>query len=141
LPARALYALLTGRVNVIGDGFNGKLDEDTKKYSLNGTAIQRNRAVSFGFYVQDYFKLRPNLSLNMGVRWEPQLAPVHKNAVYIRPTFEGLFGISGPGNLFLGSVGRKVTAYVPLMTRPSRSTMTATSVEPTAPGRSSRTRC
>lgn len=113
--ARALYALLTGRVNVIGDTFNGKLNEETKKYSLAGNAIQRNRAVSFGFYVQDYFKLRPNLSLNMGVRWEPQLAPVHKNGVYIRPTFAGLFGISGPGNLFTpGASAGKATAYVPV---------------------------
>ncbi len=113
--ARSLYAMLTGRVTTVGDNFNGKLDEKTKKYSLSGTAIERNRAVSFGMYVQDYFKLRPNLNVNMGIRWEPQLAPVHKNAVYIRPTFDGLFGISGPGNLFKpGATAGAATAYVPV---------------------------
>lgn len=109
--ARALYAMLTGRVSTVGDNFFGKLDEKTKKYSLDGTAIEHNQATSFGFYVQDYFKLRPNLNLNLGVRWEPQLAPVHTNGVYVRPT--GVFGISGQGNLFKpGATAGAATTYV-----------------------------
>ncbi|MEW6210106.1 MAG: TonB-dependent receptor [Acidobacteriota bacterium] len=100
--ARALYAMMTGRVTNVN--INGKLDEETKQYTLDGTAIVRNKQDEYGFWGQDSFKVRDNLTLNFGLRWEAVLAPRHRNNVYIRPGYEGLFGISGVGNLFKPSV-------------------------------------
>ncbi|HEU4389435.1 MAG TPA: hypothetical protein VFV34_16645, partial [Blastocatellia bacterium] len=96
--ARAIYAMITGRVTQVS--INGKLDENTKKYSLDSTAIARNQQREFGFWGQDSFKVTDNLTLNYGVRWEAILSPRHMNGVYIRPGYNALFGISGPGNLF-----------------------------------------
>lgn len=107
--ARALYAQLTGRVDQVS--INGKLDEITKKYSLDSTGITRNKQTEYGFWGQDSFKIKENLTLNYGLRWEAVLAPRHTNGVFIRPGFENLFGISGVGNLFKpgSSAGREPT--------------------------------
>lgn len=96
--ARALYAMMTGRVTNVN--INGKLDEESRKYTIDGTAIARNKQDEYGFWGQDSFKVRDNLTLNFGLRWEAVLAPRHRNGVYIRPGYENLFGISGVGNLF-----------------------------------------
>lgn len=107
--ARGIYALLTGRLSQAA--FNAKLDETTKKYSLDGTTIERNSVHGYGFYFQDYYKFRPNLSLNYGLRWEAAISPRHNNGVYTRPT--GVFGVSGEGNLFKPGVTPGVaTTYV-----------------------------
>lgn len=107
--ARGIYALLTGRVSQAA--FAAKLDETTKKYSLDGSAVERNSVHGYGFYFQDYYKFRPNLSINYGMRWEAALSPRHNNAVYVRPT--GVFGISGEGNLFKpGVTPGAATTYV-----------------------------
>ncbi|MFY9554298.1 MAG: carboxypeptidase regulatory-like domain-containing protein, partial [Blastocatellia bacterium] len=107
--ARGIYALLSGRLSQAV--FAAKLDETTKKYSLDGTAVERNSVHGYGFYFQDYYKFRPNLSINYGMRWEVALSPRHNNGVYVRPT--GLFGISGEGNLFKpGVTPGSPTTYV-----------------------------
>ena len=111
--ARSIYALLVGKISVVT--FNAKLDEKTLEYSFDGTAIERNTVRGYGFYFQDYFKVKPNLNINYGLRWEAQLAPKHRNGVYVRPTFEGLFGISGTNGLFNpNATGGVPTEYIPV---------------------------
>jgi hypothetical protein len=111
--ARGIYALLTGKISAVS--FNAKLDEKSLDYSFDGTAIERNTVRGYGFYFQDYFKIKPNLNINYGLRWEAQLAPRHKNGVYVRPTFEGLFGISGTDGLFNpAATGGAPTEYIPV---------------------------
>ena len=111
--ARALYALLVGKISAVA--FNAKLDEESLDYSFDGTAVERNSVKGFGFYFQDYFKIRPNLNINYGLRWEAALAPKHNNGVYVRPTFEGLFGLSGTDGLFNPNAsGGVVTEYFPV---------------------------
>ncbi len=111
--ARAIYALLTGRINQVN--FNGRLDEKTKQYSITDFATERHSTSGFGFYFQDYFKFRTNLSINYGLRWEAVRAPRNFNEVYVRPTYAGLFGISGAGNIFKpGTTGGAVTTYIPV---------------------------
>ena len=95
--APQLYALLTGRISAINRSV--VLDEDTKLYGPY-QPIVRNRQREFGFYIQDSWRVRPGFTFNYGVRWARQNPPVNLNSVYTRPGYEGIWGVSGVGNLY-----------------------------------------
>jgi hypothetical protein len=95
--AQSLYAILTGRVSAINRSVS--LDGDTKKYVFDGFT-EFNHQNEWAFYGQDSWKARPNLTLNYGLRWEFEPSAVNDNLVYTRTGFDGIFGVSGVGNLF-----------------------------------------
>jgi len=95
--AQSLYAILTGRVSAINR--SASLDGDTKKYVFDGFT-EYNHQNEFAFYGQDSWKVRSNLTLNYGLRWEFEPSPVNDNLVYTRTGYDGIFGVSGVGNLF-----------------------------------------
>ncbi len=95
--AAAMYAMLTGRVGSIGRSVS--LDEKTRTYGPN-PSTDRNRQREFAIYYQDSWRMRPGLTWNYGVRWDLQLPFVNLNETYTRVGIEGLYGISGVGNLF-----------------------------------------
>jgi hypothetical protein len=111
--ARNLYAVLTGRVTAITA--NAVLDENTDQYQLLGQRVRRFRMREFGFFAQDTWRARPNLTLTGGLRYELQLPYETLNGVYNTTTVNDLFGVSGPGNLFnhTAQAGRQ-TQFVPL---------------------------
>jgi hypothetical protein len=96
--ARNLYAVLTGRVIAISA--NAQLNEKTNEYAFLGERVQRGRQREMGFFAQDSWRMRPNLTLNYGLRWELQLPFTPLNDSYTTTSLADLFGVSGPGNLF-----------------------------------------
>lgn len=96
--ARALYAVLTGRVTAINA--NARLVEESGNYEYLGNAFERSHQKEFGFFVQDSWRIRQNLTFNYGVRWEVQRPFTVDNSSYTTATLNDIWGVSGAGNLF-----------------------------------------
>jgi hypothetical protein len=104
--AESLYALLTGRVSAITS--SSVLGEESRTYGPNGT-VGRYRQREFGLFAQDSWKVSPRFTLNYGIRLENQY-PFHVfNNTYTRPSYAGLYGISGVGNLFQPGASSGIT--------------------------------
>jgi hypothetical protein len=98
--ARALYAVLTGRVNSFGG--TAYLGDDGK-YHFNGERTGGSYGDDWGFFLSDSWRVKPNLTLNAGVRYELQL-PYRTEFLYSRPeNWQMVYGITGAGS---GSIGQ-----------------------------------
>ncbi|HEY0876750.1 MAG TPA: TonB-dependent receptor [Vicinamibacterales bacterium] len=91
--ARELYAMLTGRVDSIGGEL--RLDENTDEYRYLGLGVQRARLRDYGFFVADTWRWKPNLTLNLGLRYELQVPFTSLNNSYSKATIADVCGISG----------------------------------------------
>ena len=98
--ARLLYDLLTSRMSSVSDGT--VVNPNTLQYG-GPENITWTRSHMGGFYGQDSWRLRPNLTLNYGLRWEMQGAPFNVNGITAFPDLANFFGPSvglfQPGNL------------------------------------------
>jgi hypothetical protein len=109
--AAAIYATLTGRITAVSG--NQGLDEETLKYQFAGDVVQRVRQREFGFFGQDSWRVRQNLTVNAGLRYEVQLPFTSQNSVYSQVPYAELFGVSGEGNFFQpGKLSGKVPQFV-----------------------------
>jgi hypothetical protein len=109
--AAAIYATLTGRITAVSG--NQGLDEETLKYQFAGDVVQRVRQREFGFFGQDSWRVRQNLTVNAGLRYEVQLPFTSQNSVYSQVPYAELFGVSGEGNFFQpGKLSGKVPQFI-----------------------------
>jgi hypothetical protein len=112
--ADTLYRVLTGRLFAVT--YAASLNEAGTGYVLD-TNIQRFRQREIGFYGQDSWRIRPNLTLNFGLRLETVYAPISQNKALTQNTFAGLFGTSGSDLSALfkpGATGGSATTFTPL---------------------------
>ena len=94
--AEGLYALLTGRVSQITA--DARIDEATGQYVYNGVGTQRARMREAGLFVQDAWRMRPNFTVNFGLRYDLQFPFTPLNSSYSTATIADLCGISGVGS-------------------------------------------
>jgi hypothetical protein len=95
--ARNLYAMLTGRVTTV----SGTAYLNNGKYEYLGERWQRVQQNEIGLFVSDQWRVRPNLTLTGGVRWELQMPFRPRSTDYSRLTdWSMVYGASGPGNMF-----------------------------------------
>lgn len=111
--ARNLYATLVGRV--IGYTSTAYLT-DNGTYQLNAELARLSKQNTYGLYAQDSWRVRPGLTVNYGLRWQPQTAFKILSGNYSRlENFEQVYGISGVGNIFKpGATGGSVPRVVPV---------------------------
>ena len=97
--AQNLYGILTGRVSGFTAG-TVYLEADGV-YRLNGSRHFEIEEHTNGLFVQDQWRARNNLTLNYGVRWQPQLGAKMNSTNYaILNDPSMVYDISGVGNLF-----------------------------------------
>ena len=106
--ARALYAFLTGRVTSIGSDV--RLNGATGQYEYMGLGRTAEHQDELGLFVQDSWRLRPNLTINAGLRWQLAFPFKADTTVYSMNRFEDLCGVSGLGN---GPHGRGCNLFNP----------------------------
>lgn len=113
--ARNLYATLVGRIS----GFTATAYlSDDGTYKLHAPQTRESKQNTYGLFVQDSWRMRPTLTVNYGIRWQPQTAFKVLSDNYARTeTYDQVYGVSGLGNIFkpgtlTGSVPRVVAAKI-----------------------------
>jgi hypothetical protein len=94
--AAQLYATLVGRVTSVDRNAN----LTNGRFETPGELVARFRQRQYSLFVQDSWRFRPNLTFNVGLRWEPQEAATSDTPDYAKVSYAALFGVSGEGNLF-----------------------------------------
>ncbi len=87
-----LYALLTGRITSVSVAT--QVDEKTHEYRQFVEGMQRYAFTTFGLYAQDSFRIRPDLTLNFGLRWQFD-GDIHSgNDLLSQPSGDNFYGPS-----------------------------------------------
>lgn len=98
--AQDIYGLLTG--NVTSYSGSVALDPAKRQFVTGIPEVQKMHQTDLGFYGTDSWRLRPNLTVNYGLRWQFEGVPVDDYNEYF--AVDGgpgaVYGISGAGNLF-----------------------------------------
>ncbi|MBC7899009.1 MAG: TonB-dependent receptor, partial [Saprospiraceae bacterium] len=96
--AAGVYATLTGRIS----GYtNAAVLSSDGAYVPAGARYFEIRETTAGLFGQDTWRIRPNLTLSFGLRWQPQTGAQTMTPNFARLTNpDMIYDISGPGNQF-----------------------------------------
>jgi Carboxypeptidase regulatory-like domain len=102
--AEQLYAVLTGRLS----GVNGQygVDPSTKSYIQKpGSSYNLDELIgAWGLFAQDSFRIRPNLTINYGLRWDFTGDDHDLTSEYSGATPAAIYGPTPIGDLFAPGV-------------------------------------
>jgi hypothetical protein len=95
---QGLYATLTGRMTYysLGQFVNAK----TKQFSPGISFDLHEKLNQTALFFEDSWKVKPTLTLNLGLRWDFAGASTDETGFYTHPTVADLWGPSGVGNIF-----------------------------------------
>ena len=98
--ARNIYFDLTGNLAYANQTFN--VTSPTSGFVPGAPTTAPLRQRELNLYAQDQWRVRRNLTINAGLRWEFIGVPRVMNGLTLQPVngVDGLYGVSGRGNLF-----------------------------------------
>jgi hypothetical protein len=97
--AQNLYAMLTGRISTLSR--EARIDAETDKYVIMGESYAEGYLEDIGFYVQDSWRVRQNLTVNAGLRYQIQPAFTALNSSYSNASIDDVMGVTGVGPDFV----------------------------------------
>ena len=115
--ARELVNLLTGAYDGITQVFNAT--SPTSGAVPGAPEVREYANWETSLYFQDSWRFRPNLTMNLGLRYEYSTVPKELNGLGLLPVggSDALYGISGPGNIFnpgvLNGPSQTLTDFAP----------------------------
>ncbi|HEY0079974.1 MAG TPA: TonB-dependent receptor [Pyrinomonadaceae bacterium] len=78
---QSFYNVMLGRIGNVGQGFVAESDQ---AFGAPGTRFPFDaRYPEYDFYAQDTWKIRPNLTLDFGLRWEMKISPSSEGSLPI----------------------------------------------------------
>lgn len=95
---QSFYALLTGDINNIAGAH--PIDPKTHQYKKYGGLNLDELQKAWGLNFQDSWRVRPDLTVNYGLRWDFTGDDHDLNSIYYSPNVAGLWGPSGVNNAF-----------------------------------------
>lgn len=81
--ASSILATLTGSVATVAQTFNST--SSSSGLLPNQISLQNYRYYNIGPYIGDTWRIRPNLSINLGLRWEYVSVPKEENGLLVLP--------------------------------------------------------
>lgn len=96
--ASAVYVNIVGNLASSSATFN--VTDPNSGFVQGATRSRLFRQTDVALFAQDQWRVKPNLTLNLGVRWEFEGVPTIPNGLAIQADPEDIFGISGFGNTF-----------------------------------------
>jgi hypothetical protein len=95
---QSYYAILTGDIATVAGSH--PINSHTHQYEPYGALNLDELQTATGLFFQDSWRLRPNLTLNYGLRWDFTGDDHDLNSLYYSPTTAGLWGPTGVNNAF-----------------------------------------
>ncbi len=96
--AKALYAVLTGRVSAITR--NARIQPDGTTYKILGASDQYGTLPQWGSFISDTWHWKPTVTIKAGLRYDVQRPFYAQNNSYSTATLDDIFGLTGVGSGF-----------------------------------------
>jgi hypothetical protein len=97
--AQQLYAILVGRISSVNGSYSFNTSQNTYVPAVGRYNLDELEK-GWGLFFQDSYRLRSNLTVNYGLRWDFTSADKDLSKLYHSATTASIWGPSGVNNLF-----------------------------------------